>query len=93
MAGRLFGTYGVLATAAIAGTNDVHAATLAASTLAMAGSIGPKDALLAMLVAFLVNMAVKLTITGVAGSRHLLATVAPPLVAMTAAAIAAFVLI
>ena len=93
VAGRFFGTYGVLATAAIAGTNDVHAATLAASTLAVAGSISRHDALLAMLVAFVVNMVVKVTITGFAGSRHLLATVAPPLAAMTAAAVAAFALI
>ncbi len=93
VAGRLFGAYGVIATAAIAGTNDVHAATLAASTLAVAGSIGPRDALLAMLVAFVVNMVVKVTIAGFAGSRQLLAMVGPPLAAMTAAAIAAFVLI
>jgi len=93
VAGRLFGTYGVIATAAIAGTNDVHAATLAASTLAVAGSISPHDALLAMLVAFVVNMVVKVTIAGFAGSRQLLATVGPPLAAMTAAAISAFFLI
>ena len=93
VAGRLFGTYGVLATAAIAGTNDVHAATLAASTLAVAGSISSHDALLAMLVAFVVNMGVKVAITGFAGSRQLLATVGPPLAAMTAAAVAAFALI
>ncbi len=91
VAGRLFGSYGVIATAAIAGTNDVHAATLAASTLAAAGSIGPRDALLAMLVAFVVNMVVKMTIAGLAGGRHLLAIVGPPLAAMTVAAIAAFV--
>ena len=91
LAGRLFGSYGVIVTAAIAGTNDVHAATLAASTLAAAGSIGPRDALLAMLVAFVVNMIVKVTIAGFAGGRHLLALVGPPLAAMTVAAIAAFV--
>jgi uncharacterized membrane protein (DUF4010 family) len=93
VAGRLFGSYGVIVTAAIAGTNDVHAATLAASTLAAAGSIGSRIALLAMLVAFVVNMVVKVTIAGFAGSRHLLGMVGPPLAAMTAAAIAAFVLI
>ena len=47
---------------------------------------------LAMLVAFVVNMVVKVTIAGFAGSRQLLAMVGPPLAAMTAAAIAAFVL-
>jgi len=90
IAGRVFGAYGVIATAAIAGTNDVHAATLAAATLSAAGSIAPHVALLAMLVAFVVNMGVKLTIVGMVGGRRLLAAVAPPLVAMTAAAIAVF---
>jgi uncharacterized membrane protein (DUF4010 family) len=93
VADRLFGAYGVIATAAVAGTNDVHAATLAASTLSAAGSIVPREALLAILVAFVVNMVVKLTIAGFVGGIHLLAIVGPPLVAMTAAAIAAFVLI
>jgi len=93
VAGRLFGAYGVVATAAIAGTNDVHAATLAAATLSAAGSIGPREALLSILVAFVVNMIVKMTIVGIAGGRHLFAIVAPPLAAMTAAAIAAFVLL
>jgi len=92
VAGRTFGAYGVIATAAIAGTNDVHAATLAAATLSAAGSIGSREALLAMLVAFVVNMVVKVTIAGFTGGRHLLAIVAPPLAAMTVAAIAAFVL-
>jgi uncharacterized membrane protein (DUF4010 family) len=92
LAGRLFGAYGVIATAAIAGTNDAHAATLAAATLSASGSIGPREALLAILVAFVVNMIVKVTIVGIAGGRHLFAIVAPPLAAMTAAAIAAFVL-
>jgi uncharacterized membrane protein (DUF4010 family) len=90
VAGRMFGTSGVIVTAAIAGTNDVHAATLAASTLSTAGSITPRDALLAILVAFVVNMIVKVTIVGVVGGRRLLATTAPPLVAMAAAAIATY---
>jgi uncharacterized membrane protein (DUF4010 family) len=90
VAGRRFGASGVIVTSAIAGTNDVHAATLAASTLSVAGSITPGDALLSILVAFVVNMVVKVTIAAVAGGGRLLATVAPPLVAMTAAAIAAY---
>lgn len=90
VAGRFFGAYGVIATAAIAGTNDAHAATLAAATLSAAGSISPDQALLAILVAFVVNMVVKLAIVGIAGGRRVLAIAAPPLAAMAAAAIAAF---
>jgi len=90
LAERRFGASGVIATAAIAGTNDVHSATLAAATLSAAGSIGPRDALLAILVAFVVNMIVKLTIAGITGGRRFLALVAPPLAAMTAAAVAAY---
>lgn len=90
VAQRAFGAKGVIVTAAIAGTNDVHAATLAAATLAEAGTVASREALLAILVAFVVNMAVKLTIVGVAGGRRLLVMVAPPLAAMAAAAVAAF---
>lgn len=93
IASRRFGASGVIVTAAIAGTNDVHAATLAAATLAAAGSIAARDALLAMLVAFVVNMIVKVTIAGIAGGRRLLLLVAPPLAAMTAGAIAAYALL
>jgi uncharacterized membrane protein (DUF4010 family) len=70
--------------------NDAHAATLAASALSAAGSIAANDALLAILVAFVVNMIVKVTIVGFAGGRRLLATTAPPLTAMTAAANAVY---
>ena len=93
VAGRLFGAYGVIVTAAIAGTNNVHAATLAAATLSAAGSIGTRDALLAILVAFVVNMVVKVTIVGVTGGRRLLAVAATPLTAMTAVAVVAYVMI
>ena len=41
VAARVFGSYGVTVTAAIAGTNDVHAATLSAASLSAAGSILP----------------------------------------------------
>lgn len=92
VSGRAFGSSGVIVTAAIAGTNDVHAATLAAATLSAAGSIQPREALLAILVAFVVNMIVKLSLVGFFGGRRLLAVVAPPLAAMVAAAVAAFVL-
>ena len=93
IAEHLFGANGVVVTAAIAGTYDAHAATLAAATLSAAGSIPPREALLAILVAFLVNMAVKLAIVAVAGGRKLLVRVAPPLAAMAAAAIAAFMMV
>jgi uncharacterized membrane protein (DUF4010 family) len=90
VAGRVFGVYGVIVTAAIAGTSDVHAATLAAATLSAAGTIGPPEALLAILVAFVVNMIVKVSIVALTGGTRLLAIVAVPLAAMTAAAIGAF---
>jgi uncharacterized membrane protein (DUF4010 family) len=93
IAERLFGANGVIATAAIAGTYDVHAASLAAATLSAAGSIPSREALLAILVAFLVNMVVKLGIVAVTGGRRMLVRAAPPLAAMAAAAIAAFVLV
>jgi uncharacterized membrane protein (DUF4010 family) len=93
VAGRVFGTYGVTVTAAIAGTTDVHAATLATATLAAAGKISSGEALLAILVAFVVNMIVKLAIARLAGGRRLLFTVGPPLAGMAAAAIAAFLLL
>ena len=93
VAGRVFGSYGVTVTAAIAGTNDVHAATLAAASLSAAGSILPNEALLAILIAFVVNMAVKLTIAGISGGRRLLMIVAPPLAGMAASAVAAFLLL
>jgi uncharacterized membrane protein (DUF4010 family) len=93
VAGRVFGTYGVTATAAIAGTTDVHAATLATATLSAAGKILRGEALLAILVAFVVNMIVKLAIARLAGGRRLLLVVGPPLAGMAAAAIAAFLLL
>ena len=78
VAERLFGAYGVVATAAIAGTADVHAATLAAATLSAAASIVPRQALLAILVAFVVNMVVKVSIVAIVGGRRLLLATLPP---------------
>jgi len=89
----VFGSHGVTVTAAIAGTNDVHAATLAAATLSAAGSIMRTQALFAILIAFVVNMAVKLTIAGFTGGLRLFLIVAPPLLGMAAAAVAAFLLL
>ncbi|HEX4823966.1 MAG TPA: MgtC/SapB family protein [Candidatus Polarisedimenticolaceae bacterium] len=93
LAQRRFGDSGVLVTAGLAGTTDVHAATLAASTLAAEGTIPPAQALLAMLIAFLVNMAVKLSIVATVGTRRLFFIVAPPLLGMAAAAIGAYLLL
>lgn len=93
VAQKAFGAAGVIATAAIAGTTDAHAATLAAATLQAAGTIDPTQGLLAILVAFQVNMAVKLTIAGMAGGRRLFLLVAPPLVGMAVAAAGAFLFI
>lgn len=87
---RSFGESGVLVAAAVAGINDVHAATLAAATLSAAGRIGSEEAARAILVSFLVNMVVKMAIAGVAGGRRLFVIVLPPLLAMTLAAVASF---
>ncbi len=92
VASRAFGGYGAIATAAVVGTTDVHAASLATATLSAAGSIEPGQALLAILLAFLVNMVVKLTMLGIVGGRRLLVITAPPLAAMAIAAVAAYVL-
>ena len=89
---RYFGAAGVLASATIGGAADVHAVTLAVSTLAAGGTITARGAVLAILVGFLANMVVKLSLAGWAGGRKLLFVVAPPLLAMMAAGIAAFLL-
>ncbi len=87
---RYFGAAGVLATAAIGGAADVHAVTLAVSTIAAAGTLTERGAILAILVGFLANMVVKISLAGWAGGRRLLLVVVPPLVAMMAAGVAAF---
>jgi len=89
-ASSLFGDTGVLATSAIGGTGDVHAVTMAVSSLAAGGAVAPRLAVLAMLLAFLSNMVVKLAIAGGVGGRRLLAAVAPPMLAMMVAAAVAF---
>lgn len=93
IAQRRYGESGVLVTAGLAGTTDVHAATLAAATLAAAGTIPAPTALLAILIAFLVNMIVKIGIVWSVGTRRLFFIVAPPLLAMAAAAIGAYFLV
>jgi uncharacterized membrane protein (DUF4010 family) len=87
---RYFGTNGVLVTALLVGSTDVHAVTLAVSTLAAGGTLAPRDAVMAILIAFLANMVVKLGLVGWAGGRRLLVIVGPPLLAMMTAAVVAF---
>jgi uncharacterized membrane protein (DUF4010 family) len=89
---RYFGTEGVLVIAAVGGAADVHAVTLAVSTLAAGGALAERSAVLAILVGFLANMVVKISLAGWAGGRKLALAVAPPLVAMMAAGVAAFLL-
>lgn len=89
---RMYGTAGVMITAVIGGAGDVHAVTLAVSTLAAAGSISAHQAVQAILVGFVANMLVKLTLAGWAGSRELLVIVAPPLVGMMASGVVAFLM-
>ena len=92
VAQRIFGAQGAVAAAGLAGATDVHGATLAASTLAAAGSIGAEQALTAILVAFVANMAVKIGIVAFAGGRRLFPVAAPPLALMALAAAGAYFL-
>ena len=88
---RWFGTAGVLVTAALGGSFNVRAVTLAVSNLAGTDQLVVRAAVLAILIAFVANMAVKLVLAGWVGGRKLLLVVAPPLLGMVAAAILAFV--
>jgi uncharacterized membrane protein (DUF4010 family) len=89
VAQRAFGSAGFLAASALGGITDVHAVTLAAATLASAGDVSGDKALVAIVLAFGVNMVVKLGIVAWAGGRRLLLAVLPVLTAMLAAAVAA----
>jgi uncharacterized membrane protein (DUF4010 family) len=93
LAQRAFGTGGVQVMAALGGGTDVHAATLAVSTLARAGELAVRGALLAILLAFACNMVVKLGIVAWTGGRAMFLRCAPPLVAMVLAAGAAYVIL
>jgi uncharacterized membrane protein (DUF4010 family) len=90
LAARWIGSSGVIATATIGGAANVHAATLAAATVAASGGITGREAVLAVLGAFLANMVVKLAVTGWIGGRGLLAAVAPPLLAMMTSGVLAY---
>ena len=72
------------------GSVDVHAVTFSVSNLALAGKIPVREATLAILLAFLANMVVKLAVTAWVGTRKLLLVVAGPLLAMMAAGVLAY---
>ncbi len=93
VAERAFGASGVMAMAALGGSTDVHAVTLAVSTLAVAGDVQVPGALAAIVLAFLCNMIVKIGIVVWVGGRRLAWRAAPPLVAMMAAAAAALLMV
>ncbi len=90
IAQRIFGTAGVFFLSAVAGTANVHAVSLAVSTLAAGGSISMREAVLSILIAFLMNALVKLTLSGWVGGRRLAVVVAPPILAMMAAGTLAY---
>jgi len=90
LASQLFGTAGVLVTATVSGAANVHAVSLAVATLAAGGTLPIKEAVLAILLGFLANMAVKLFLCGWVGGRRLLIVIAPPFLAMMAAAALGF---
>lgn len=92
LAERYFGSSGVLVTAAIGGSADVHAMTLAVATLAGKGDLPVDTALQAMVLGFEANMAVKLGIVAWAGGMPLVRRTAPPMIAMMVAAAAALAL-
>ena len=87
---RWLGASGVIGVAALAGSTDVHAATLAVATILSAGSITVDVALAAILVAFLVNMSVKLGIVALVGGPRLFFLTALPLAAMALGAMVAY---
>lgn len=90
VASRLFGQAGTLITSALGGSVDVHAVTFSASNLALAGKVAVRDATLAILLAFLANMVVKLSMIAWAATRKLFWVVAGPLLAMMGAGVLAY---
>jgi uncharacterized membrane protein (DUF4010 family) len=92
-ASRIFGRSGALITAAVGGTTDVHAVTLAVSNLAASGDLAAREAVLAMLVAFATNMVVKMGLAAWAGGVRLVPRVWPALTLMMAAAVVGYLLL
>jgi uncharacterized membrane protein (DUF4010 family) len=93
LASRVFGPSGLLVTSAIGGATDVHAVTLAVSNLAAAENLEPRPAVLAILVAFMANMIVKMGLAAWAGGMRFAWRVWPPLAVMAGAAVAGFLLL
>ena len=91
LASRWLDVTGVLATSVLGGTTSVNAVTFAVSTLAAGGSLPVRDAVLAILLAFLTNMLVKLGMIGWVGGHRLLLVVAPPMLAMMFAGVLAYI--
>lgn len=87
---NVFGTRGVLVTAVLGGAANVHAVTLAVSTLAASATLEVHEAVLAVLVGFVSNMVVKLCLAAWVGGRRLFLAVAPPLLGMIAAGVLAY---
>jgi uncharacterized membrane protein (DUF4010 family) len=90
VAGSLLGDAAVLTTAAVGGAASLHAVSLAISTLAAGGDLSIELAILAILIGFLANMAVKLVLVAWAGGPRLFFRVAPPLLVMIGAAVGAY---
>jgi len=90
LASRMLGPQGAVFATVAGGAADVHAATLVAVTLSASGTLAAEAAVLAIAGAFLANMTVKLVLVGWIGGRTLLVRVAPPMLAMMAAAAAAY---
>lgn len=92
-ASRVYGTGGLYVTALLGGVASAHAVTLSAATLAKNGSVAQGDAVLAIVLGFSANLALKLPLAGWFGGRRLVLAVGPPLLAMTAAGLIAFSLL
>jgi len=92
VASRIFGSAGVLVSAAIGGTTDVHAVTLAVANLASAGELPARGAVFAILLAFLTNMVVKMGLAVWAGGSRLAPRVWPPLALMMIAAVIGYLI-
>jgi uncharacterized membrane protein (DUF4010 family) len=91
-AAHWLGAAGVLAVSALAGAGNVHGVSLAVANLAGTGTIPHREAVLAILVGFIANTFVKLAASGWVGGRRLALLVAPPMLAMIAAGVAAYAL-
>ncbi len=88
IASRTFGAAATLVTAALGGSTNAHAVSVAVSNLASSGSLPMNDAALAILIAVLSNMTVKLALIAWVGGRRLALVVWPPLLGMMVSGVA-----